>query len=267
MISSFCRLAVFLVLSILCMGIASCSNPPDLSRQRGYSPETDNKLRVGISTNAPPLVYRKDGRIQGLEIDFAHQLGDYLGKKVQFVERPWDQQIPSLEKNEIDIIMAGMSVTPKRAYRVSFSDPYLQSGQIMLVRTKNARRFSEGIFSLMGANYLIGTVQDTTGDYFVTKTINRARTKKFSTSLKAVKALIADEIDVFIYDAPMVCHYASIYETEKLTPIVNLLTGENLAWAVNKNNPELLEHVNHFLTINRENNNLKKTIRRWLPYL
>ncbi len=118
-------------------------------------------LRVGISTNAPPLVYKAGGKLRGLEVDFARQLGKYLGRKVQFVELKWKKQIPALEKGRIDIIMSGMTITPKRQYRIAFAKPYMRSGQILLVRSNQSRKYSSGIYSIMGSRPEIGVIENT----------------------------------------------------------------------------------------------------------
>lgn len=224
-------------------------------------------LRVGISANAPPLVYKKGNTLQGLEIDFARQLADFLGRKPYFVTLDWSKQLTSLEEGKIDIIMSGMTITPKRAYRVAFAKPYMRSGQMLLVRMKEANRYSSGIYSLMGDKPAIGTIKDTTGDFFITKTINRPNLTRFKTSEKAVKALIDGEVDVFVHDAPVVCHFAAMNESARITPILQLATEEYLAWAVNKSDTALLESVNRFIDASAQNNSLQTTIKRWIPYL
>jgi len=224
-------------------------------------------LRVGISANAPPLAYKQGGKLMGLEVDFANQLGRYLGKKIKFVELRWDKQIPSLEEGRIDIIMSGMTVTPKRAYRVAFAEPYLRSGQILLVRMEQARKYSSGIYSIMGNSPAIGTIENTTGDFFISKTINRPKLTRFSTSKSAVQALIEGKIDVFVHDAPIICHYAAINEGNRLTPILQMATEEYLAWAVNKMDADLLAQVNGFVKTNIESKNIQATVKRWIPYL
>ena len=223
-------------------------------------------LRVGISTNAPPLAYKVNGKIQGLEADFAAQLATYLGKKLTLVSLPWEKQIPALEAGKIDIIMSGMTITPKRLYRVAFTKPYLRSGQILLVRANEARRYSGGIYSLMGDKPPIGVVENTTGDFFVTKTINRPDLTRFKTSRVAVEALKQGDIDALIHDAPILCYYAAMNEGQ-LTPILQMATQENLAWAVNKMNNDLLMKVNQFIDEQTKTSGIKTTVKRWIPYM
>jgi ABC-type amino acid transport substrate-binding protein len=226
-----------------------------------------NLLRVGVSTNAPPMVYKSGSKLQGLEVDLARQLGKYLNKEIRFVELRWDNQISALEEGKIDVIMSGMTITPKRAYRVAFSEPYMRSGQILLVRMEQAQLYSGGIYSLMGIKPAIGTIANTTGDFLISKTISRPNITKFKTSKDAVKALVDKKIDVFVHDAPIICHYAAISEGSKITPILQLANEEYLGWAVKKDNSLLLQQLNSFLASKKQDGGLATTIKHWIPLL
>ncbi len=224
-------------------------------------------LRVGITANAPPLIYKTGRLYGGLEADLAQKLARYLGKKVKFVDLDWNKLIPALEADEIDIIMSAMTITDSRQYRIAFSNPYLRSGQILLVRLQEKARFSTGIYSLMNSNYVIGVIKNTTGDLFVSATINGAKLKYFTEPANAVKALIGKEIDVFVYDAPMVCHFAAVNENNKLSPILTLATEEYLAWGIRKDNHQLLEQTNAFLAELKEKQMLLPMIRARIPFM
>ncbi len=224
-------------------------------------------IRVGVSTNAPPLIYTKNNKITGLEADFAKRLGKFTGKEIKFIELPWKEQITALENNQIDIIMSGMSITQAREYRISFANPYLRSGQILLVRLAEKAKFVTGIYSLMNSSYVIGTIKDTTGDLFITKTINGVKVKSFSKSSEAVKALINKDIDAFVYDAPMVCHYAAINESNKLSPILTLATEEYIAWGIRKEDHKLRSQANALLQQLKEQHELPRMIRAWVPFM
>lgn len=224
-------------------------------------------LRVGISTNAPPLAFKQGGKLQGLEIDLALQLGRFLNRDIQFNELKWDNQLPALESGKIDVIMSGMTITPERSYRVAFSKPYLRTGQMLLAKTKKAGLFVNGIYSLMGTQPAIGTIQGTTGDFIITNTINRANITRYSTTQKAIKALENDEIDVFVHDAQIVCYFAFRSKDNNLTPIRQLASEEFLGWAVNRSNSVLLDQLNDFLATQKNSGKLQESIKHWIPFM
>src|SRR5512139_2858116 len=95
-------------------------------------------LRVGISPDAPPLAFEEGGEMKGLEAEMARTYGEEARVPVEFVRREFPRLINALIAGEVDVIMSGMSVTPGRARTVSFTDPYLQSGQRVLVRAADA---------------------------------------------------------------------------------------------------------------------------------
>lgn len=253
-------------LTLLCFILAACGQTDRAARTVHVAPDP-SILRVGVSANAPPLIYSANGTFTGLEADFARKFATYLGRRVAFVELKWKDQIPALLNNQIDIIMSGMSITEARRYQIAFANPYLRSGQLLLVRLDEKARFSTGIYSLMNSNHVIGTVKGTTGDLFITKTINGVEIKRFTKSADAVKALIHKDIDVFVYDAPMVSHYAAVNEHNKLAPILTLITEEYNAWGIRKEDTELLGQANAFLDELKEQQELQRMIRTWIPFM
>ena len=95
-------------------------------------------LRVGITPNYPPMIFRLNEKITGVEADFAMRLGRELNRPVQFVELEWDQQIGALLEGQIDIIMSAMTITDARKVRIYFTDPYLKSGLVAAIRAEDA---------------------------------------------------------------------------------------------------------------------------------
>lgn len=252
------------LLFLLCFISSSCVQTTGLGASAKAS---ENVLRVGVSANSPPLIFKKGSQFTGLETDFARQLATYLGKDVKFVPVPWDKQLDYLDAGKTDIIMSGMTITNKRSYRINFSLPYLNSGQLMVSKLENKSRFNKGIYSLMNSKYIIGTIENTTGDYLITKSINQAKRKQFKKSKEAIDAIIRGDIDVFVYDAPGACYYAAMNEQNKLTVHLDLLSHENLAWGIAKENTNLLDQVNQFITGIHRSGELQKTTKRWIPYM
>ncbi len=254
-------LLCFLAGLLLHMG---CSTPGQHAvKTTEISPDV-NVLRVGVSTDAQPLVYRQGNKIVGLEADFARELAKYLGKSLQFVELDWEDQIPALLANKIDIIMSGMTITRLREVRISFTIPYFKSGQMALIRRADAARFSTGFFALTTSS-AIGVIKNTYGEYFVDEQFSSVKKITFPISRPAVKALIDKRIDMFIYDGPMILYLASENEINGLTALFAPLTEESLAWAVRKDNRELLESANSFLKTAHNDGRLQQMIKYWIP--
>ncbi len=224
-----------------------------------------NILRVGVTPNARPLIFKQKNKIVGLEADLARELAKYLGKSLRFVELKWENQIPALLENRIDIIMSGMSITRLREVRVAFSIPYFKSGQMALIRREDSARFNTGLFALSTSS-AIGVIKDTTGEYFVETNFSSVKRKTFSTPQAAAKAVIDKKIDMFIYDAPMILYLASENEINGLTFLFTLLSEEYLAWGIRKDNKDLLKSANDFLRTINDEGRLNKIIKYWIPF-
>ena len=68
-------------------------------------------FKVGMSGNQPPFsVISKSGSLIGYEVDLANLLADAMGVEVEFVQKPFGELLPALEKGEIDVIAAGMAI-------------------------------------------------------------------------------------------------------------------------------------------------------------
>lgn len=250
---------VFLLFIFLATGCASLENSPTGNNK-------DTFLRVGVSANAPPLVYKRENKFAGLEVEMAQGLAATLGKEVHIIDLDWQDLMPALEDGKIDIIMSGMSITNLRDYRISFANPYLTTGQVSLIHRRDLARFSTGISDLMKPALKIGTVKGTTGSYFIRQAIARADQTDFSTPEKAVQSLLDKKIDVFIYDLPMNFYFAAQNEANGLTAAAIPLTREHLAWGIRRNDIALQNAANRYLATIRNNGTLKEMILRWIPF-
>lgn len=223
-------------------------------------------LRVGISTNAPPLAYLEHSEITGLEADFARGLAEYTKRKLKFVSLKWEDQIPQLMDGKIDIIMSGMTATPARQYQLSFCEPYLFTSQIFLVRSEEQNRFRQGFPALLNPEMRVGTVRGTTGDLFIASNKAKGKRTQFDVSLQGLEALLKKEIDAFVYDLPGALYYAARYRDQGVTPIIQPLSREPVAWAVTPANDTLRTQANAYLASLKKSRKLQAMVQRWIPF-
>lgn len=73
----------------------------------------------------------------GYDIAIAKYLSQDLNREVEIKKIEWDSLIPSLLSGEINMVLAGMSVTNERLQTIDFTDPYLASDLAFLVKTEN----------------------------------------------------------------------------------------------------------------------------------
>jgi ABC-type amino acid transport substrate-binding protein len=225
----------------------------------------ENSLRIGVTPSAPPLIFYQEGRIAGIEADFAAALAQSLGKTPRFVVLAWDDLMPALLEKRIDIIMSGMSVTKLRETRINFTAPYLKAGQMSLVRNQDVPSYPSAA-SIKNTQGRVGFMKGTTGDFLVQKEFQLTTRKiPYALTKDAVQALIEERIDMVIGDAPVIWWNATAKEAQGLMLIPIFLTEENLAWGVRKDDSALLESANRFLETWKSSGKLRSTIKQWIP--
>ena len=230
-------------------------------------------LRVGVTTTSPPFVFKQSGEIVGLDAEMAREFARFIGKTPRFVELEWDDQIPALLDNRIDIIMSGMSITNMRKMSIAFSQPYYRSGLMAMVRKSEANRFPVDFYGLLGQAPAMrfGVVKGTTGEAYVNDNFQSAqRITAYESTRKALDALLTpvlvNRIDVFIQDGPILLMLLAENQSADLTVLPSPLTNEYLAWGMRKTDPGLKESADRFLDSIAKSGKLESIVRRWLPY-
>lgn len=237
--------------------VAGCKTAfePELAGKLGKK-----ELRVGVEPNFPPLIFKKDGKIVGIEADLAKELSDILGVRIVFVETEWSKLIPTLNNGQIDIIMSGMTNTKERAEQVKFIEPYIRVGQMALIRTSDVSKFPNAEI-IKKCRVIFAALKGTTGEIFVKNECPNAFYIPYESIQFALNALKNKRVDILIADAPVIWDVSNA----ELTPVCEPLTEEYLAWAVSKNNPELADVLNQALKILKDNGTVHKIERKWIP--
>ena len=152
------RVLTLLILALLCAG---CSAPAS-----GNNGDSSNVLKVGMECNYAPFNWTQveDSETaepissvdycDGYDVVMAARIASELGMEVQIVKTDWDNLIPALNNNDIDLIIAGMTATPDRAEAVNFTNPYYESQMVVVVRADSELTNITNIQELSGYNVL-----------------------------------------------------------------------------------------------------------------
>lgn len=221
-------------------------------------------LKVGLSPDYPPLQYKQDGRIVGVEPDNARAVAKILGREMAIFEYPFDELIQALEQGRIDVIMSGFSITAERSQRIAFADPYLQVGQMAILHKNRIGSFAQP-WAIYGDGVRVGVEPGTTGAAFAERELTDAVVSYFADPPAAFAGLREDKIDLYIHDAPTAWQLANTMDTDDLISTYKPLTTEYLAWAVRKDDEQLVADLNRALREMRNSGTLQYIINRWIP--
>ena len=204
-------------------------------------------LRVGTSPDFPPFEYvAKNGSIVGFDIDLIRLLAKKIGyDDIEIVTMDFDSLIPALKQGKFDVIAAGMTITPEREKEVSFTKPYWNANQAILVRKDSDFR-PKSLDDLAGKT--VGVQTGTTGEYYVEDYINKTginiEVKTYSSYVLAVQDLVNGRIDAVVVDTPV----AKMFEKQYPVVISGIIeTGEQYGFAVRKEDTQLLNELNKAL--------------------
>jgi polar amino acid transport system substrate-binding protein len=98
----------------------------------------DGVLRIGYAVEAPYSFITPAGEVSGQSPELARIIAARLGaREIKWRLSEFGSLLSDLEEGRIDVVAAGMFITPERAERVAFSDPIFHVRQALLVARGN----------------------------------------------------------------------------------------------------------------------------------
>jgi polar amino acid transport system substrate-binding protein len=169
-------------------------------------PDLGGKELVIVTENAyPPLQFLdKDGKAIGWEYDAIAELAKRMNFTVKYENISWDAMIPAVSEGQFDMGMTGITIKDDRKEKVDFSDAYMRSEMVMLVKGDESR-FSDAKTFAANPDLLIAAQPGTTPFYTSVYEVldgNEAnpRIKLFETFGATVEALKSGDVDLVLTD-------------------------------------------------------------------
>jgi polar amino acid transport system substrate-binding protein len=223
------------------------------------------ELVVGVTSDSPPYATQQGGDLAGLEVDFARELGHVLHRPVRVVDLSWDDLIAGLSNGRVDVVMAGVTVTPERQLRFAFTEPYLRTRIVALVRRADRKRLGSPDAICKGA-WNIGVMAGTTGELYVRDRCPSATVKAYPSATAAVQELQTRRVDAVVHDGPVLA-WLLAQNSAELDLVPTRIADEQLAWMVRRDDPQLLHELNGALATMRSDGTLDQILRQWVPQI
>jgi polar amino acid transport system substrate-binding protein len=197
-------LTTILAAFVLSAGAAAAAELPDLG----------GRTVKAVTENAyTPLNFAdpKTGEGIGWEYDAFNEIAKRLNAKVEWNLASWDTMIQAVREGQFDIGMDGITINDERKQQVDFSDPYMVSEQLMLVRADESR-FTDAKSFAANAELLVGAQAGTTNFYTAVYDVldgdeANPRIKLFDTFGASVQALKTGDVDLVLMDQTAAAGY------------------------------------------------------------
>lgn len=172
----------------------------------GHVPDLDGREIVVVTENAyPPLQFIDgEGNAVGWEYDAMAEIAERLNATVTYENISWDAMIPAVSEGQFDMGMTGITIREDRAEIVDFSDTYMVSEMVMLVRG-DEERFDDAASFAADDDLLVAAQPGTTPFYVAVYDVLDAdeanpRIQLFETFGAGVQALRNGDVDLVLTD-------------------------------------------------------------------
>lgn len=164
------------------------------------------EIVVATENTYPPLQYiGPEGKPVGWEYDAVTEIARRLNLTVKYENTSWDAMIPAISAGQYDVAMNGITIKEERLEAVDFSQPYMLSQMLMVVRGDESR-FTNAASFAADSDFLMAAQPGTTPFYVGVYDVldgdeKNPRIVKFETFGAGLQALRAGDVDLVLSDS------------------------------------------------------------------
>ncbi|EKN66644.1 extracellular solute-binding protein [Neobacillus bataviensis LMG 21833] len=252
------KYGLFSLLLILTLFIAACGS----KETSGEKANSEKVYKVGVDTTYPPFEYKDGNDYKGIDIDLINAIAKNQDFKIELSPMDFGGIIPAMQANQLDVAIAGMSITDERKKVVDFSTPYFDAGLTVVVKKDNS--IIKSVDDLKGKT--VAVKKGTTGAKYAVDNASKLEIKvvQFNDSPAMFQEVSNGNADALIEDYPVIS-YAIAQKDLGLKIVGDRLNGDQYGIAVLKGqNKDLLEKINKGLAELKKDGTYDKIVKTYL---
>lgn len=219
-------------------------------------------LRVGVFDANPPFGYAdaKTGQPVGLDVDYAQEIANKLGVKLELRATNPANRVPLLTSGKVDIVAANFTITDERKKQIEFSTPYFASG-LQFIAKKGVLKQPD---DLKRDGIRLGVDKGTTQETTLRDGYPNARVIAYDDSPLALTALRTGAIQAFAQDgAKLGALLATLPNRSELEISPFVLTREYMGIGVPKGETKLTATIDQILQGLEKDGSAGRIYDRW----
>ncbi len=223
-------------------------------------------VSVATENAYPPLQFIDgSGNPVGWEYDAMDEIAKRINIDVEYETISWDAMIAAVSEGQFDMGMTGITIREDRAEVVDFSDPYMRSEMVMLVRG-DEERFTDAASFAADADLLMAAQPGTTPFYVGVYDVldgdeQNPRIKLFETFGAGVQALRSGDVDLVLTDGTAGEGYVAASEGG-LKIVGDKLGTEDFGFIFPKES-DLVEPINAAIAAMKEDGTIEALNKKW----
>lgn len=200
-------------------------------------------ITVGFDEFAP-MGFTENGEVVGFDVDLAKEAAKRMGVTFEFKLIDWSNKEKELDSGNVDMIWNGLSMLDERKEHVTFSKPYMDNRQIILVAKDNPKEI-HSVGDLTGK--IVAAQAGSTAETYIDEDEHLrnsfAKFKTYRNINEGFEALSKGEVDALITDEIAARYY--INKNHDKFEIVEATIGSVSQFAIGfrKGNTELRDKV------------------------
>ena len=234
-----------------------------------HLPDLGGRTVVVATEDAYPPLQFKDpatGASIGWEYDAMAGIAERIGIVPEYESISWDAMIPAVSEGQMDMGMTGITIRDDRREAVDFSDPYMRSEMVMMVRG-DEDRFDDAASFAADPDLLMAAQPGTTPFYVGVYDVldgdeATPRIRLFETFGATVQALRAGDVDLVLTDGTAGAGYVAA-SGGALKLVGETLGTEDFGFIFPKGSDELREAMNAAIAEMKDDGTIEALNRKW----
>ena len=255
------KFSLLSLLMILTLFIAACG--ADKTEEKKDATKEEAKVyKVGVDVTYPPFEFKEGNEYKGIDIDLIKAIAKNQGFEIELSPMDFGGIIPAMQANQLDVAIAGMSITDERKNIVDFSTPYFDAGLTVIVKEDNTA--VKSVNDLKGKK--VAVKKGTTGAKYATDNAAKLGIEvvQFNDSPAMFQEVSNGNAEALIEDYPVIS-YAITQQDLGLKIVGDRLNGDQYGIAVLKGkNQDLLKKINKGLEELKEDGTYDEIVKTYL---
>jgi ABC-type amino acid transport substrate-binding protein len=210
----------------------------------------------GVSLRNP-----RNQQYEGIDIDLSGAFAKDLGVKLEYVDSSFTKLIDDLSKDQCDVAMFAVGITPMRQQSLAFTRPYMQS-DIYGVTTRNNRSIKNWE-DIDKAGNQVAVQAGTFMEPIMAASLKNAKMVVISPPQMREQELESGRVDVFMTDYPYSRRLFDKVDWARLLSPSKPFHPTDYAYAVKPGDPIWLKQVDDFVTRIKQDGRLQAAAQKY----